>query len=1014
MIGRALRKSIETSRAQISPEQTQVEQPVVHAVVPAVKDPQQQDEQQLAAARASIVAEKAQKKNPSFGQEVDEPESIGRHLGLDEAQCKQLESLRKQYYTEVKKDSAEQYIQSQKQLAATWINSHRDMFTTAEHALVQLQQQYQLSDTPGIDRIDGLYSCIARLIGNEPTDSVIGDLYHFISNAHALAHRVSQDLASKPFADLYKNIVPVYEYIKDCMIYDEDDIQGKTKAELNEKNIPIAIYPAELLRYVKDDESVTTVQTIGMTSNVPGNLPDRATVKFAPSILELRTRQTPQEFLNHLPITYSSIISPGGQEQYIENFYVLLGLPPTASMAEIKKAIVRGIKMKYHPDNRKDFSPEDESRVGEIFQLLTDAEIILTDPQKRARYDAILQNLGYDLQSTWGGAISRDQYLTNLDRERGHINYSFLTREPVSEPEQSGDSPPDDGSPRHNEPEDEPRPLGEIPRTISAGKTTVGGKQKPNMDAIWVDGEGMSGGVDSMFKVQLKNGTLFDSPTTKAAVQACQEKGYVGAINVVADGTGSVEKSEQKSAAFAIVFPKLVAEKTEEFMQRSSSKKYSDVLKEAVSETTRLLKHNTYLPGKTNFVASIVGPDGHTYVLSIGDANAYTVTQREGDRAIATLVSENKFHYELCTSSQDKLDLAYKDANYKIISSSSDLLDHPQINASMTTTAALYNDNNISITDLNILPGDVRLLLCSDGLHKAIDETQGQFREIRQHNEAALSGPQGESKWQAWKAAQSDIMMHILNDVCNIRADYSLQTMATVATAPSVSNLSRDNVSVVVSQRDRETVELNKFRQFDFMSSRRTPDESYTIHNTPVTLINFRPRIDGSKILIGENVLAVAIVKQLSQKEDPATRADYSLKDMRVKDTSCLIDFPLGLDQLIIADNNNTRSNVIPIAAENINPSNIQTKVHVPIGFQINGNEKLCYLHPVRVREKNQYLIYEYIPGESKQWGKEPKDVHFKPLAVWDGEPGEIMIDGQKVRIGKKGFWSNIVKKVTG
>jgi molecular chaperone DnaJ len=64
----------------------------------------------------------------------------------------------------------------------------------------------------------------------------------------------------------------------------------------------------------------------------------------------------------------------------VSDYYVLLGVPRTASEMEIKKAY-RKLAMEYHPDRNS--APEAEARFKEI----TEAYEILRDPEKRAAYD---------------------------------------------------------------------------------------------------------------------------------------------------------------------------------------------------------------------------------------------------------------------------------------------------------------------------------------------------------------------------------------------------------------------------------------------------------------------------------------------------------------------------------------------------------------------------------------------------------------------------------------------------
>lgn len=63
------------------------------------------------------------------------------------------------------------------------------------------------------------------------------------------------------------------------------------------------------------------------------------------------------------------------------NFYDLLGVNPTASQEEIKKAY-RKLALKYHPD----INPDDKEAL-EKFREALDAYRILADQDKRAEYD---------------------------------------------------------------------------------------------------------------------------------------------------------------------------------------------------------------------------------------------------------------------------------------------------------------------------------------------------------------------------------------------------------------------------------------------------------------------------------------------------------------------------------------------------------------------------------------------------------------------------------------------------
>ncbi|SFT34630.1 DnaJ domain-containing protein [Selenomonas sp. GACV-9] len=65
----------------------------------------------------------------------------------------------------------------------------------------------------------------------------------------------------------------------------------------------------------------------------------------------------------------------------MKDYYQILGLSPTATKKEIKKAF-RQLARKYHPD----LHPGDKA-AAEQFKLINEACQVLSDENKRARYD---------------------------------------------------------------------------------------------------------------------------------------------------------------------------------------------------------------------------------------------------------------------------------------------------------------------------------------------------------------------------------------------------------------------------------------------------------------------------------------------------------------------------------------------------------------------------------------------------------------------------------------------------
>lgn len=69
-----------------------------------------------------------------------------------------------------------------------------------------------------------------------------------------------------------------------------------------------------------------------------------------------------------------------------KDYYKVLGVDKKASQDEIKKAY-RKLAVKYHPDKNKDNKAAEEK-----FKLVNEANEVLSDPQKRKKYDALGEN----------------------------------------------------------------------------------------------------------------------------------------------------------------------------------------------------------------------------------------------------------------------------------------------------------------------------------------------------------------------------------------------------------------------------------------------------------------------------------------------------------------------------------------------------------------------------------------------------------------------------------------------
>lgn len=99
-----------------------------------------------------------------------------------------------------------------------------------------------------------------------------------------------------------------------------------------------------------------------------------------------------------------------------KDYYKTLGVSKTASQADIKKAY-RKLAVKYHPDKNKDNKSAEEK-----FKEINEANEVLSDPEKRKKYDQFGDNWQQYQQSGNTQDFDWSQY---TNRGKGQRQYSY-------------------------------------------------------------------------------------------------------------------------------------------------------------------------------------------------------------------------------------------------------------------------------------------------------------------------------------------------------------------------------------------------------------------------------------------------------------------------------------------------------------------------------------------------------------------------------------------------------------
>ena len=90
-------------------------------------------------------------------------------------------------------------------------------------------------------------------------------------------------------------------------------------------------------------------------------------------------------------------------DQKKRDYYEVLGVDKNATDEELKKAY-RKVAMKYHPDRQTDKSEAEKKEAEEKFKEAAEAYDVLSNKDKRARYDQFGHNMGNMGGGFGGGA----------------------------------------------------------------------------------------------------------------------------------------------------------------------------------------------------------------------------------------------------------------------------------------------------------------------------------------------------------------------------------------------------------------------------------------------------------------------------------------------------------------------------------------------------------------------------------------------------------------------------------
>lgn len=94
-----------------------------------------------------------------------------------------------------------------------------------------------------------------------------------------------------------------------------------------------------------------------------------------------------------------------------KDYYAILGIARGATDAEIKKAY-KTLALKYHPDRNRAKSEVEQQEAAQKFKDIAEAHTVLTDPEKRKRYDC--GDIEYDGDQEGGSNFGAGGFDSNV------------------------------------------------------------------------------------------------------------------------------------------------------------------------------------------------------------------------------------------------------------------------------------------------------------------------------------------------------------------------------------------------------------------------------------------------------------------------------------------------------------------------------------------------------------------------------------------------------------------------